>query len=196
MRSRWAKATVRSPRHSSTIAWSSPRLASSTAGSRRSAENPAPVPMRNVPFPLAIERLRERSIAFQSRDVAEEKIIDRGRRLLDRADLGHELRRRKHLLRLQREGVVLVADHGVDVVDTILRVVRSLEIFLRSRPFVFVDRVNCFLHGGNEGAVGFWVRFAERAACRYDERRRGAAKNVIAGCDEMRAGRLYFLLVE
>src|SRR5262249_4912675 len=144
MRSRWAKATVRSPRHSSTMAWSSPRLARSTAGSRRSAENPAPVPMRNMPFPLAIERLRERSVAFQSGDVAEEKIIDRGRRLLDRSDLGHELRGRKHFLRLQCVGIILVADHGVDVVDAIFCIVRGLQIGLRRGPLVLIDRADCF----------------------------------------------------
>src|SRR5258705_971178 len=46
MRSRWPNATVRSPRHSSTMTSRSPRRARSTAGSSRSAANPAPVPMR------------------------------------------------------------------------------------------------------------------------------------------------------
>ena len=39
-----------------------------------------------------------------------EQIVDRGRRLFDRADLRHELRGGEYLLRLQRVGVVLVAD--------------------------------------------------------------------------------------
>src|SRR3954452_7462026 len=105
MRSRWPKAMVRSPMHSMIIASSRPLRASSTAGSRRSAENPAPVPMRKT----SLIRLSPGVlVAAEVRRLGEEHLLDRLRRLLDGADLGHELGGLEHLLGLQRVAVVLV----------------------------------------------------------------------------------------
>src|SRR5262245_2607544 len=121
MRSRWAKATVRSPRHSSTSTSSSPRCARSTAASSRSAAKPAPVPIRIVlsalvifctspqaPFalvgldPFSAVGLGEAvgSIALESGRFGEEEVLDRRRCLLERTDLGHELCGLQHFLRL------------------------------------------------------------------------------------------------
>src|SRR5262249_27355671 len=140
MRSRWAKATVRSPRHSSTITSSLPRRARSTAGSRRSAAKPAPVPIRKVSVgPVMEPPAAAGSVAFQIADFLEEQIFDCGRGLLDRADLRHELRGLQHLLRLEREGVVLVADDRDDVVDAVLGVPGGVEIELGGSALVPID---------------------------------------------------------
>ena len=64
---------------------------------------------------------------------------------------------------LQREGVVLVVDHREDVVERILRVVRDLEIGLRGRLLVLVDRVDRFLLGGEEGLVDLRIGVVEFA---------------------------------
>src|SRR6266851_768306 len=139
MRSRWAKATVRSPRHSSTITSSLPRRARSTAGSRRSAAKPAPVPIRKASVRSVMSGPPQASVAFRVADLVEEQILDRGRELLDRADLRHELRRLQHLLRLERERIVLVADDRVDVVDAVLGVPGGVEIKLGGGALVPVD---------------------------------------------------------
>src|SRR3954454_18743249 len=93
MRSRWANATVRSPRHSSTMTSSAPCRAKSTAGSSRSAENPAPVPIRNtcdclVMWQLALPDLERQQrvglvVAFQrvARLTQQIRDIDRGQRI-------------------------------------------------------------------------------------------------------------------
>src|SRR4051812_38910964 len=112
--------------HSMIMASSAPLRARSTAGSSRSAEKPAPVPMRYVSEVMS----RPASIAAEACGFGEEHLLDGLRRLLDRSDLGHELGRLKHLLRLQRVDVILVVDDGEDVVDGVLRVFRDLDIGL------------------------------------------------------------------
>ena len=79
-----AKATVRSPRHSSTMTSSLPRCARSTAGSSRSAEKPAPVPMR-TPLRGPFIALARRSVASERGILREEQVADRwpGVRLIE-----------------------------------------------------------------------------------------------------------------
>src|SRR5437762_798228 len=103
---------------------SSPRCARSTAGSSRSAANPAPVPMRKEREDLVMAVFLQghvcvgtRSVALKGADLGEEQIVSRCRRSFDRADLGHELGGLDDLLRLQRIGVILIADHRQDIIN-------------------------------------------------------------------------------
>src|SRR6188474_3400483 len=127
MLSRWLKAMVRSPRHSSTMTSSLPRLTRSTAGSSRSEENPAPVPMRML-CGEAFIALARRSVASVRGILREEQVGDAGRGALDRADLGHELCGLEDFFRFQRIGVILVVDDRDNVIDGILGVVSDLEV--------------------------------------------------------------------
>ena len=82
-------------------------------------------------YPVVVERAiaLSRLLGRQSR---EEQLVDRRRSMLDGADLGHELRGLEDLLRLQREGVILVADDGDDIIDGALGVLGNVEIELRA----------------------------------------------------------------
>src|ERR1700694_1708328 len=97
-----------------------PRSASTTAGSRRSPENPAPAPMRRI---SRMDRFPG-SVARQVMHFGEEQILPRRRLGFDGADLVHEVRGLPDLLRRERVGVIRGADHRVDLVYRVLGVPR------------------------------------------------------------------------
>src|ERR1022692_3280311 len=112
-----------------------PRSARMQAGSSRSPENPAPLPIRND----SRTRSRAASVALQAVDLREEQIFPRSGLRLDRADLVHEFRRLVDFLRRQSERVIRRIDHSENVVDAVLGVLGLLQIDLGRRPLVLVD---------------------------------------------------------
>src|SRR5215207_7773030 len=172
MRSRWPNASVRSPTHSMIMASSAPCLARSTAGPSRSAENPAPVPIRKV-SPI--------SVAVKAGDLGEEQILDRFRRLLDGADFRHEGCDLKHFLRLESECVIRVADDFDDVFDAVLPVARHLQIEFCRRPLVGIDDLDRRAQSLEECRVDFRIGLPELCAGGQENGGRRPAKNIVIG---------------
>src|SRR5262245_38079604 len=199
MRSRCAKATVRSPRHSSTITSSAPRLARSTAASSRSAAKPAPVPTRSMLGVLTtVDHSSKRpekkqgwgfsqSVTLKGGNLREEQVVDGGRRFFERADLGHKLRRLENLLRLQSVSIVLVAYDLHDVVDAVLGVLGHVEVELRCGPLVPVDDLDGLAQGVVERLVSLGVGIPELGACCQEHGRGGSTKGFVVGGHEVSA---------